>query len=370
MGVNPRPARRATLKEVAAELGVAPSTVSNAYNRPDQLSPALRERVFEAARQLGYPGPNPVARGLRRGAAGALGVLYAGRLSYAFADPAAVLFLQGVAEAAEEAMLGLLLVSGARRGPSDPAAIGDAAVDGFVVYSMAEGDALTGAAVARRLPVVLVDQAARGGRAGRPGAAAVSWVGVDDEGGARAAAEHVLALGHRRLGVVSLELAPDGRRGLASARRCAEASYWPPRARLRGYAAAVEAAGLAWAETAAVYETAENVPAEGREAAGALLDRAAPPTALLAMSDQLALGALEAARCRGLRVPEDVSVVGFDDVPAAGLAGLTTVHQPHVEKGATAVRLLVAWLRDEPAPSPPALPTRLVVRASTGPPPA
>src|ERR687895_1245056 len=85
--------RRATLKEVAEELGVAPSTVSNAYNRPDQLSAALRERVLEAARRLGYPGPDPLARGLRRGRAGAIGLVYDSRLSYAVRDPAAVAFL-------------------------------------------------------------------------------------------------------------------------------------------------------------------------------------------------------------------------------------------------------------------------------------
>src|SRR3712207_9211071 len=81
-------ARRATIKEVAAEVGVSAATVSNAYNRPDQLSPELRERVFAAAKKLGYAGPDPVARGLRRGRSGAVGVVYADPLSYAFADPA------------------------------------------------------------------------------------------------------------------------------------------------------------------------------------------------------------------------------------------------------------------------------------------
>src|SRR5918999_402442 len=104
--------RRATIKEVAAEVGVSAATVSNAYNRPDQLSPELRERVFAAAKKLGYAGPDPVARGLRRGGGGAVGVVYADQLSYAFADPAAVMFLEGVSQAAEEARLGLLLVPG------------------------------------------------------------------------------------------------------------------------------------------------------------------------------------------------------------------------------------------------------------------
>lgn len=83
------------MKEVAAAVGVSPATVSNAYNRPDQLSSGLREKVLETARRLGYPGPDPTARSLRRGRSGVIGVLYADRLSYAFEDPAAVLFLRG-----------------------------------------------------------------------------------------------------------------------------------------------------------------------------------------------------------------------------------------------------------------------------------
>src|SRR3712207_1674424 len=150
--------RRATLKEVAEELGVAASTVSKAYNRPDQLSVALRERVFETARRLGYPGPDPMARGLRRRRAGAVGVLHEDRLSYAFAHPAAVLFLQGVSVATEAAGLGVFLLSGAPGEERNPEAILGAGVDGFVVYSMSDEDPLVDAALERRLPVVLVDQ--------------------------------------------------------------------------------------------------------------------------------------------------------------------------------------------------------------------
>src|SRR5204863_2349682 len=91
-----------TLAHVAAHLGVSPSTVSNAYNRPDQLSPALRERVLLTAAELGYAGPDPVARSLRSGRAGAIGVVFPERVAYAFDDPAAVRFLQGLSHAADE----------------------------------------------------------------------------------------------------------------------------------------------------------------------------------------------------------------------------------------------------------------------------
>lgn len=354
--------RRATLKEVAAAVGVSPATVSNAYNRPDQLSPELRERVFEAARRLGYPGPDPTARGLRRGWAGAIGVLYADRLSYAFADPAAVLFFEGVSMAAEEAGLGLLLVPGSVSGRRDPEAVRGAAVDGFVVYCMAEGDRMMGAVRERRLPAVLVDDPPEVPVEDLPS------VGVDDEGGARAAAEHLAGFGHRRFGVVTFELSPDPPGGLADLDRQSRISFRSTRLRFDGYRAAVEAAGVPWEEVP-VYECPENVPEEGKRAAEVLLGMEPRPTAILATSDQIAFGVLEAARELGVSVPGDLSVVGYDDVPEAARANppLTTVNQPHAEKGLLAGRLLVARLRGEEPPIPDLLPTRLVVRGSTAP---
>jgi DNA-binding LacI/PurR family transcriptional regulator len=364
VGVNSQknkfPMRRATIKEVAAEVGVSAATVSNAYNRPDQLSPGLRERVFAAAKKLGYAGPDPVARGLRRGRSGAVGVVYADPLSYAFADPAAVMFLEGVSRAAEEAGLGLLLVPAPLREGRNPRAVGEAAVDGFVIYCLAEDDPLVDIALERRLPVVLVEQPPRD---------SAPSVETDDVGGARAAAEHLLGLGHERLGVISFELGRDASGGLAGLERRREATYRPSRLRLEGYAAAVEGAGISW-EDVPVYEAVQNEPEQGRLAAEVLLGREPRPTAILTLSDQLALGVFEAAKKMRLSIPEDLSVVGFDDVPEASRTEppLTTVYQPHVEKGLAAGRMLVAQLGGEEPQSPEPLPTRLVVRGSTAPP--
>jgi DNA-binding LacI/PurR family transcriptional regulator len=186
-------------------------TVSNAYNRPDQLSAALRERVFETARRLGYAGPDPVARSLRRQKTNVVGVLYSNPLSYAFDDAAAVLFLRGVTAATEAFGRGLLLVPGSMGTPEDRgSAAGEAAVDGFVVYSMAYDDPLVEAALRRQLPTVTADQPRREG---------VPFVGIDDEAAARAVAEHLVGLGHERYGVVSFALAADGRAGIADVAR-------------------------------------------------------------------------------------------------------------------------------------------------------
>ena len=353
--------RRATMTRVAEELGVSAMTVSNAYNRPERLSAALRERIFETARRLGYPGPNPLGQSLRRGRVGALGVIYDNLLSYAFEDQAAVSFLRGVSAAAEEEGLGLTLVPGSPRGERDASAIGRTLVDGFVVYSVADGDPVVEAALERGLPAVTVDQ---------PRVEGVSFVGIDDEAAARAAAEHLVELGHRRYGVVSFGLSPDWRVGIADEERQRSASYRVSRSRLEGFAAALAADGVSWSEVP-VYECPSSSKALGRDAAEVVLSRVPRPTAVLATSDELAQGVMEAARERGLSVPGDLSVVGFDDVPEAAIATppLTTVRQDHVEKGALAGRLLVARLREKETEDTYLLPTGLVVRGSTGPPP-
>ena len=381
------PKRRVTLKDIAKALDVAPSTVSNAYNRPDQLSEGLREQIFATAKTLGYVGPNPMARGLRKGVTNTIGVVYPSSLSYAFTNPVAGLFVQGIALEVERQGYTLLLMGGEKgqQTSANPLAPTTANVDGFIVHCFAAGDALLQAALARSLPTVLVDQPQDGDLdsgldSGLDGdldgdlgehVSQVASVGVDDEAGAYAAAKHVLELGHRHLGIISLELDLHPKHAIIDTTRQRHARYGPTRARLQGYQRAVQDAGLAWEDTVRVFECCDNRPDDGRQAAEVLFDSNMPPTAILAMSDQMALGALEAARARHLRVPVDLSVVGFDDMPSAAQArpALTTVHQPHIDKGKQAGRLLLAQLQTEQQLEAVRLPTRLVVRQSTAEPP-
>jgi DNA-binding LacI/PurR family transcriptional regulator len=347
---------------IAEKLGVSAMTVSNAYNHPERLSEALRGRIFETAGRLGYHGPDPVGRSLRRQRTDVVGVLYSNPLSYAFDDPAAVSFLGGLSSVTEEADLGLLLVPAAGGGASgerDPRAAAQAAVDGFVIYSMSDEEPLLAAALGRRLPAVVVDQPCKEG---------VPFVGVDDEAAARTAAEHLLHLGHERFAIVSFALSPDGRDGMANSVRQERAAFRVSGLRLLGYRAALEEAGLPWSEVP-VYECPGSSKEFGHRAAEALLSPEHRPTAILASSDQLALGVIAWATERGLSVPEDVSVVGFDDIPAAASANppLTTVHQDHAAKGILAGRMLVSLLCKEEGPSPCQLATSLVVRGSTSP---
>jgi DNA-binding LacI/PurR family transcriptional regulator len=276
---------RVTLTRIARELGVSAMTVSNAYNHPDRLSEALRERILETAGRLGYQGS---------------------RSHGAFVE-----------------------------------------------------EPLLAAALERRLPAVVVDQPRKEG---------VPIVGIDDEGAARTAAEHLLDLGHERFAIVSFGLSPDGHEGIADSYRQERTAFYVSRMRLQGYRAALEEAGLLWSGVS-VYECQGSAKELGYRAVEALFCSQQEPTAILASSDQLALGAIEWMTERRISVPQDVSVVGFDDIPAAESADppLTTVHQAHVEKGIMAGRMLVAQIHEEGAPNAGPLATHLVVRGSTSP---
>lgn len=324
---------RVTLKTIAEALGVSRTTVSNAYNRPDQLAPELRERILGTARELGYSGPDPAARRLRSGRRDAVGLLVTEGLSYTFTDPASVMLLQGIARATEAAGLALLVVP--ERG-----GVRDAVVDAFCLYSMSAGHPNVAAAQERGVPLVVVDEPRIDGHA---------FVGIEDRRGARLAAEHLLALGHRRFALLT-----------------AAAPSFTFLERVAGYREALIAAGITW-ESVPRSELPANLPERGLEGARRVLASDPRPTALIAATDQLALGAIEAAREAGLRVPEELSIVGFDDVPGAAWArpALTTVRQPLFEKGEVAGRLLTAGAQ----PREVILPIELVVRGSTAPPP-
>jgi DNA-binding LacI/PurR family transcriptional regulator len=345
---------------VAEAVGVSRSTVSNAYSNPDQLSADLRERIFEVARQIGYPGPNPAARTLRRGRAGAIGVLFTDSLPYAFTDPYAVQFLRGIAEAAEQYDSGLLLVPLAGDEKAGIHAVQNAAVDGFCVYCVPGWHWAMAAIRSRGLPILTSQRTADD----RPDAL---FVGLEEREAARSAAAHVVALGHRRVAVMSDYVVPERVDGLVTLAAPEQVRYYTAGERLRGFQDAFADVGVDWAEIT-VLSAVANSREHGARAAACALDRADRPSAILAASDLLALGVLDALAVRGLRPGRDVSVTGFDDIPEAAAAGLTTIRQDPIERGRRSGALLLDP-PDDPAERRVVLPTELVVRASTGPAP-
>jgi DNA-binding LacI/PurR family transcriptional regulator len=339
---------RPRIADVAREAGVSKTAVSFAFNNPDRLSSETATRIREVADHLGYR-PHPVARLLTQRQTMTLGVLTPQALAVIFSNPFFALFSEGVAHAAEDLGYELHFIS--PRNGSLAAAVRRATVDGVVAIGLSGDHPEVEQIRSAGLPMVLVDS---------EDLPEHSSVVVDDEGGARAAAEHLVGLGHRDILVVAVERPEPA---------TAESPTGVAERRLRGYRAGVAATGL---DIGPSWIVAGRASIDGGEAA---FQRAwaygLRPTAVLAMSDAMAIGSMRAARQLGLRMPADLSVVGFDDIDLAALVdpALTTVHQPIRQKGIDAVRLLLAEmeLRPDRRPQHLRLETRLVVRDSSGP---
>jgi len=350
---------KVTLQTIADQLGVSRMTVSNAFSRPDQLSATLRERILATAAELGYVGPNPAARALARGTTGAIGVLLTDSLPVAFTDEMAIAFLGAIARELAPTGLAMTLLATEETGDVVPAR--DVAIDGALAYACHPGSSAQDWLRRRRIPLVLIDQ--------QP-VAGVASVNVDDRGGAATAARHLVGLGHRHVAIVSPadERVPGT---IAEALRVATAH--PTRQRLLGWSDALDAAGI----DPTVVPAGEHDEGSAREAAHVALTLPDRPTAVLCFSDALALAVVRGAAELGLAVPGDVSVVGFDDVPAAGRAqpALTTVRQDVPAKARLAVSELTSAIERAAAPSTRRtrhhlIPTELIVRETTAAPTA
>ena len=341
-------ARRVTIADVAERAGVSKTAVSFAFNNPDRLNATTASRILDIAQELGYR-PDPVARMLTARRTGAIGVLTPQDLSVIFANPFFGAFSAGIAGVAEEAGYGLHFISPLHGSLSR--AIHRATVDGVVAIGLTIDHPEINEIRRAGLPMVMVDSDVVG---------EVASVDVDDETGARLAARHLIELGHRDVAILAIEgprAATPGEGGVVGRR-------------LRGYRETLAEAGIempgdeVW--------TGPSTIAGGIEAVGRLWASGRRPTAILAMSDAMAIGAIRAIRDHGATVPNDVSVVGFDDIDLAVSTDppLTTVHQPVRGKGEAAVRLLLSVIEGRDLrPGHRRLDTRLVVRGSTGPAP-
>jgi LacI family transcriptional regulator len=336
-------ARRTTIRQIAAEAGVSIATVSRVLNGRDDVSDETRDLVSRIIRENGYTA-NRSARGLSAGRTGLVGILVPLVYPAYFAG-----ILAGAAEALSER--GLQIVLSPTGGEHDREVtvldrlhgLSDGALIILPEESSEELERLldSGYRFVVLDPLMPLDERI-------PSVSAAHTSGADQ------AMRHLLDLGHRRIAQIT------GPRG-----------WLATEDRRRGYRAALAAAGILPDPALEVEAVPEIAP--GRDAAEQLLDLSQPPTAIFAFNDNIAIGAIEAAKARGLRVPEDLSIVGFDDVENATIVtpALTTVRQPLAEMGRTGVSLLTRLLEGQRFETLHVeLATRLVVRDSTAPAPA
>jgi DNA-binding LacI/PurR family transcriptional regulator len=330
-------AGRSTLDDVAEAAGVSRMTVSNVYGRPAIVADKTRRKVLAAAAEMGYGGPSPVGRTLRRGTTEVLGMIFNVGIPYVFSDPGAAEFMRGVAQGTDECDLGLLLIHAA--GPAAEERVRNAAVDAYIAWSLGPSDAAFGAAVNRRIPIVAFG--------GRPAIGDIPTVSADNVGGARASARHLVDTGCRRFAVVGCRF-----------------DWQQFGERIDGWRDALGGAGIEW-DAVVQIDREGNSRADGQGAAQQFLrhydegDR----WGILALTDVLALGVLHALQAAGIDVPEQVAVAGFDDIEesASSSPGLTTVHQDIFAMGRECALRAAGQVTEESRP----FPTSLVVRGST-----
>ncbi len=336
--MTPRPA---TVWDVARRALVSPGTVSRALGGNPRVAATTRARVLEAAEALHYQ-PNLAGRRLSTGRTLSITVMVP-----FFTRPSVSERLSGALRVLADTPFDLVFHNVAtplqrancfRRFPNRLQA------DGVLVVSLCPDDDDVARMLQAQVPMVLID-------ADHPALHDVHRILVDDLAGGRTITEHLLGLGHSRIGFVG-DLALNPFRFTSS------------RDRALGYRQALAAAGLV--PRPEYYAEGEHGRTEARRLAGAMLDLGEPPTAIVAASDTQAMGVIQAAQDRGLRVPDDLSVTGYDDIEVAEVLGLTTVRQPLQESGSLGMGLLLDVVRDPQAPRQRhLLPTELVVRRTT-----
>ena len=336
------PRTRLTLSDVATALNVSRATVSNAFNRPDQLSAALRSDILAKSRELGYFGPDPAARALRRREIREVAVVYHHGLQFALDDPLSLDFLRGVSRELDRRELSLQLIPKLGRDLQLAAAFNTTA-DALIVHAEI-GPELAPEVIGARKPLVLVDTVVAG----------VPTIRIEDRHGATQAMAYALSKQPERVLALCFTLNEQQRKQVLSRRKQPLSPSVAVERRI-GYVQAVLQAGRTAAEVDWI-EIDDAHPESTADALAAWRSRIAAGTrvAVVAMTDRMALAGLsELRQWQGVDV---VAVVGFDDIPAAAVAGLTTVRQDARRKGELAVQAVLDGLQPE------ALPVELIVR--------
>jgi LacI family transcriptional regulator len=334
-----------TIRDVARKAGVSPGTVSRAMNDSPLVNEETRERIMRVVQELNYV-PNLVAQRLSTGRTLTIAVI----VPFFTTTPSVTERLNGVVSTLAKSEYDLVI-----HNIEEPGQRADCfrtiprqdRVDGVLVISISPTDEEVPLLAEAGVPIVLID-------AHHSALSMLHQVTVDDIAGGKAVAEYLIELGHTRIGFTG---DPSDN----------PFNFTSSRDRAFGYRRALEIAGIPYRPE--YYEENPHGRREARESAKKMLTLPERPTAIFASSDVQAVGVLEAARELGLRVPQDLSVVGYDDVEVADILGLTTMRQMLFESGQRGVELLFETLENpETEPVCEVLPTELVIRDTTGPP--
>ncbi|MDD2231788.1 MAG: LacI family DNA-binding transcriptional regulator [Sphaerochaetaceae bacterium] len=321
--------KRATINDIARETGYSKSTISFAFNNPQRIGVDTRKKILEVADQLGYI-PDPMARNFSLQRQRSIGFLLPQKTEFSIRNPYVYEILVGISQVCQDASFTLTLIPPLNESLS--AAVRNAPVDGFIALGMKVDMEIVDVMQKRQIPYVTID--------GVPSADMPS-VNIDDETAAYSMMKEVLGFGHRRIAILSL---------------CRDA-YYSENAdgvvsrRLRGYSRALAEVGMSLqSEGIMMLESECNID-EGLKAADRILDSGFCPTAVVAMADILAIACIRRFSAKGIRIPHDVSVVGFDDIGEAAYSNppLTTVSQPGAEKGRLAASALLGMINGKEA---------------------
>jgi len=331
-----------TIEHIATLAEVSRSTVSRVLNNHPSVRPTVRERVLQVIREQNYA-PQAAARSLASSRTDTIGLLIPRSAAFSLADPFIASMIQALFEASAQQgyfVMLAMLTADMEPGFYDRILRGRH-FDGVIMFSSDIDDPILPLLIKDGGPMVLIGR--------HPYFLNVISVDVENREGAREAVAHLIAHGHRRIGLINGQLEMEA----AQARR-------------DGYKQALLESGIAIHADLMVDGLFSEAAAY--QAMLKLLDLPQPPTAVFAVSDGMAIGALHAVRQRGLRVPHDIALVGYDDGPLAAYATppLTSVHQPIRDMGAHAVRLLVEQIRGQGAATSVRIPAHLVVRESCG----
>lgn len=333
---------RITIKDIAELAGVSKTTVSFAFNDPERIGADTRERILAIAEEHGYV-PDPVARTMSSKRVGTIGLLVPQSISVTFANRYMSQILSGLGDACEANRYTLTLIPPVEGSLYN--SVRNASVDGFVTLGLLPNMDAVRIIQQRQIPFVTIDGSEAHG---------LPSVCIDDRGAARTLMQHVLSAGHRHVAILSLgheESSP----------------VWQEKELTGTHYSGISDLRLAGCEDALrevdLSMGMEQVPAEhvgasmeaGWRASAELLRRSPRPTAIVAMCDEVALGAYRAADELGLRIPDDVSIAGFDGIVEGELVKpeLTTLVQPGFEKGREAGSMLFSIITGTQAPVPP-----------------